>query len=125
TLPPAWPRHQVIDTTHEFFKHLREIATPTYRPTDDHILLSRVRTTGIVEESYTIKKHTYTMFDVGGQRNERKKWIHCFDGVHAVIFVAALSEFDQYLFEDESQNRMVRCDSLLSWPAWFLLMSPD
>jgi hypothetical protein len=31
----------------------------------------------------------------GGQRNERRKWIHCFENVTAVIFVAALSEYDQ------------------------------
>lgn len=46
------------------------------------------------------------MFDVGGQRNERKKWIHCFEGVHAVIFVAAISEYNQVLFEDPLMNRM-------------------
>jgi len=45
--------------------------------------------------------------DVGGQRNERKKWIHCFQGVTAVIFCVALSEYDQKLFEDNSQNRMI------------------
>ena len=44
-------------------------------------------------------------FDVGGQRNERRKWIHCFDNVHAVVFVASLSEFDQTLYEDETKNR--------------------
>jgi hypothetical protein len=48
------------------------------------------------------------MYDVGGQRNERKKWIHCFEGVDAVIFVAAISEYDQKLFEDSTKNRMVR-----------------
>ena len=33
--------------------------------------------------------------DVGGQRNERRKWIHCFEGVTALIFVTAISEYDQ------------------------------
>ena len=47
------------------------------------------------------------MVDVGGQRNERKKWIHCFEGVTAVIFVAAISEYDQVLYEDGQTNRMV------------------
>lgn len=46
------------------------------------------------------------MFDVGGQRSERKKWIHCFENVTAVIFLAAMSEFDQVLVEDDSVNRM-------------------
>lgn len=34
----------------------------------------------------------YRLFDVGGQRNERRKWIHLFEGVTAVIFCAAISE---------------------------------
>jgi hypothetical protein len=55
------------------------------------------------------------MYDVGGQKNERKKWIHCFDNVHAVMFVAALSEYDQALFEDETENRMVDAIQLFKW----------
>ena len=46
------------------------------------------------------------MYDVGGQRNERKKWIHCFDNVTAIIFVAAASEYNQVLVEDGTTNRM-------------------
>jgi hypothetical protein len=40
------------------------------------------------------------MFDVGGQRSERKKWIHCFENVTAVLFVVAISGYDQCLAED-------------------------
>lgn len=47
------------------------------------------------------------MFDVGGQRNERKKWMHCFEGVTALLFVGVLSEYNLQLFEDEKTNRMV------------------
>lgn len=46
------------------------------------------------------------MLDVGGQRSERRKWIHCFDCVTAVLFCASLNEYDQTLREDDSQNRM-------------------
>jgi len=46
------------------------------------------------------------MVDVGGQRNERKKWMHCFEGVTALLFVAAVSEYDQMLYEDENVKRM-------------------
>lgn len=43
----------------------------------------------------------FRMFDVGGQRSERKKWIHCFEGVTAIIFCVALSDYDLVLAEDE------------------------
>jgi len=46
------------------------------------------------------------MFDVGGQRSERKKWIHCFENVTAIIFLVAISAYDQVLVEDETVNRM-------------------
>lgn len=46
-----------------------------------------------------------SMFDVGGQRSERKKWIHCFENVTSIIFCVALSEYDQVLLEESSQVR--------------------
>lgn len=46
------------------------------------------------------------MVDVGGQRNERKKWIHCFQDVTAIIYVVAISEYDLKLEEDLTTNRM-------------------
>ncbi|ETO19572.1 guanine nucleotide binding protein [Reticulomyxa filosa] len=49
------------------------------------ILLVRKRTTGIVEEHFTINLTHFHIFDVGGQRNERKKWIHCFENVCAFV----------------------------------------
>ena len=45
------------------------------------------------------------MFDVGGQRSERKKWIHCFEGVTAIVFCVALSAYDLMLAEDEEMVR--------------------
>ena len=44
----------------------------------------------------------FRLFDVGGQRSERKKWIHCFEDVTAIIFCVAMSEYDQVLHEDET-----------------------
>jgi guanine nucleotide-binding protein G(i) subunit alpha len=46
------------------------------------------------------------MIDVGGQRCERKKWIHCFEGVQCIIFVTSLSEYNQKCYEDDETNRM-------------------
>jgi len=72
----------------------------------------RVRTTGIVSTEFLVDDVKFQMFDVGGQRNERKKWIHCFENVTAVLFVAAISEYDQALFEDESVNRITEALTL-------------
>jgi len=111
----SWGRrseYQVIETTKTYFDKIRQIASYGYIPTKDDVLLARVRTSGIVEERYVIEETTFEMYDVGGQRNERKKWIHCFDEVNAVIFVAALSEYDQMLFEDDHTNRMVEALTL-------------
>lgn len=66
----------------------------------------RVRSTGIEEAEFKFKDIKFRMVDVGGQRSERRKWIHCFDGVNAIIFCVALSEYDQVLREDDNQNRM-------------------
>jgi guanine nucleotide-binding protein G(i) subunit alpha len=70
------------------------------------VLRSRVKTTGITETTFIIGELTYRMFDVGGQRSERKKWIHCFENVTTILFLVAISEYDQLLFEDETVNRM-------------------
>ena len=97
---------QVQDSLKYYIENIDRIAQSNWSPTDADILRSRVRTTGIQEETYIIDKDEFAMFDVGGQRNERKKWIHCFDQVTAVIFVAAISEYNQVLFEDNSMNRV-------------------
>lgn len=49
----------------------------------------------------------FRLIDVGGQRSERRKWIHCFEGVTAVVFLAALSEYNQNLVESENEVRFL------------------
>ena len=108
-------KFQLPDSSDYFFNKVKEIsADGDYLPNVKDVLRVRIRTSGIVEEVYTIQKVTFVMFDVGGQRNERKKWIHCFDGVQAIIFVAAISEYDQALFEDRETNRMTEALNLFA-----------
>jgi GTPase SAR1 family protein len=126
----VWTRrseYQIIDSVQYYFNRLDTIKMPDYLPDKDDILYSRVRTSGIITESYVIDGTTFEMYDVGGQRNERKKWIHCFEDVTAIIFVAALSEYDQKLFEDASANRMVspQSDPLDPSPSPLTFLSPS
>jgi len=99
-------KYQLNDSASYFFEKIEEISKPDYLPSVQDILHARVRTTGLVESEFVIDHNRFHMFDVGGQRNERKKWIHCFQGVTAVIFVAAISAYNQVLFEDEEVNRL-------------------
>lgn len=105
-------QYQLHDSAPYYFASIDRIMAPDYLATEQDILHSRVRTSGIVEEAYIIDSVPFVMYDVGGQRNERKKWIHCFDDVTAVIFVAAMSEYDQVLYEDSSQNRLMEALNL-------------
>ncbi|KAG8761080.1 guanine nucleotide-binding protein subunit alpha [Serendipita sp. 396] len=97
---------QLNDSATYYFNSIERMANPNYLPTDQDILRSRVKTTGITETTFRVGELTYRLFDVGGQRSERKKWIHCFENVTALVFLVALSEYDQMLYEDESVNRM-------------------
>jgi guanine nucleotide-binding protein subunit alpha len=81
-------------------EHIVRLFKPSYLPTNQDILRTRLRTTGICESLFNLGNYTYRMVDVGGQRSERKKWIHAFDNVQAVLFVAAISGYDQVLVED-------------------------
>ena len=72
-------KYQLNDSTKYFIERVADIQKIGYLPTAQDVLRSRVRTTGIVETSFVIDDNTFKMFDVGGQRNERKKWIHCFE----------------------------------------------
>ncbi|GMT10833.1 hypothetical protein PFISCL1PPCAC_2130, partial [Pristionchus fissidentatus] len=115
--------YQLIDSAAFFLDNVSRIAEPGFRPTEQDILFSRVATTGVVEVKFKIKELDFRVFDVGGQRSERRKWIHCFDNVESIIFITAISEYDQVLFEDETTNRMIESMQLFNSicnSSWFL-----
>lgn len=99
-------KYQVLESLNYFLPKLDSLIDRHYEPSQQDLVYTRIRTTGITESNFAINGVSFRLLDVGGQRNERKKWIHCFEGVTAVLFVAALSEYDQTLYEDEHVNRM-------------------
>lgn len=96
----------LVDSTSYFLSNVGRIATPGYVPTQEDILRTRKKTSGIFDFRFEMGGLNIHMFDVGGQRSERKKWIHCFDNVTLIIFCVALSEYDQVLLEENTQNRL-------------------
>lgn len=91
-----------------FCNDLDRIWAKGYVPDDQDLLRSRLRTTGITETIFDLGQLTYRMFDVGGQRSERKKWIHCFENVNCLLFLVAISGYDQCLVEDKDGVSLLR-----------------
>ncbi|TPX45998.1 hypothetical protein SeLEV6574_g03492 [Synchytrium endobioticum] len=120
------PDYYVIDSAPYFFENIQRIAEPGYTPSEQDVLRSRNKTEGMLETWFTMGTLRIHMFDVGGQRSERRKWIHCFENVTSIIFCVALSEYDQTLLEEPTQNRMMESLTLFESVVnsrWFLRTS--
>ncbi|KAH9254614.1 hypothetical protein BASA81_007371 [Batrachochytrium salamandrivorans] len=112
-----WKRRnelQIQDSLAYFIGELNRVCQVGYLPSVEDVIRIRTRTTGIVEEELEIDNVPFLITDVGGQRNERKKWIFAFDDVHAIVFVAAINEYNSKLFEDKQVNRLDEALQLFS-----------
>ena len=116
---------QFADNLIYFYGRIDAVMSPEYMPTSADIVHIRSCTTNVVEHRFSMHGKELQIYDVGGQRNQQKKWIHMFDDVTAVIFVVSLNEFDEYLAEDLNMNAMK--ESLRVWKKvihspWFIDM---
>ncbi|XP_062836602.1 guanine nucleotide-binding protein G(olf) subunit alpha isoform X1 [Anolis carolinensis] len=98
--------YQLIDCAQYFLERIDSVSMPDYTPTDQDLLRCRVLTSGIFETRFQVDKVNFHMFDVGGQRDERRKWIQCFNDVTAIIFVVACSSYNMVIREDNNTNRL-------------------
>lgn len=105
------------DSAEYFFGRMQEVKLydSSFIPTMQDVLRCRVRTTGILETKFEstasgneddTKRTTFHIFDVGGQRNERRKWMHLFEDVTAMFYISSLTGYSEKLYEDNSINRM-------------------
>ncbi|KAI0684627.1 guanine nucleotide binding protein, alpha subunit [Cytidiella melzeri] len=93
-----------------------------YVPIEQDIVHTRARTIGITETVFNLRENEMLMVDVGGQKSERRKWIHCFQDVTSILFLVSLSRYDQCLIEDKDANQMQ--DTMTIWDSichsqWF------
>lgn len=92
-----------------FLDDLERITEPSYSPTDDDILRTRLRTLGCSETRFKVEEGpdkglTWAVYDVGGARYQRASWVPYFEDVRTIIFVAPVGHFDQFLEEAPSIN---------------------
>ncbi|KAG7444476.1 G-protein alpha subunit [Guyanagaster necrorhizus] len=107
-------RHLKLDEAGSFFlDNLMRITEPDYMPIMDDILNVRVQTLGVIEHSFPINiggtVYDWKLYDVGGaliMRWKRHAWVPYFEDATAIIFLAPISAFDQYLEEDPRTNRI-------------------
>uniref|UniRef100_A0A671SR73 Guanine nucleotide-binding protein subunit alpha n=1 Tax=Sinocyclocheilus anshuiensis TaxID=1608454 RepID=A0A671SR73_9TELE len=103
---------QLSDSTKYYLDDIDRISVAFYLPTIQDILRVRIPTTGVIEYIFDLQTVIFRMVDVGGQKSERRKWIHCFENVTSIIFLVALSEYDQVLYECANENRMEESKAL-------------
>eukprot|EP01084_Bolivina_argentea_P261128 441160_1 len=106
--------YQIHDNVDYFMNNIKRMYGTMYEPIFEDYLRIQTRSTGwstqIIEaDTLTtgFDKQTFTIYEPGGTRSERKKWYKIMDNIHALIYVVALSEYDLLCFEDHTTNRLV------------------
>lgn len=99
-------KFQLETSAEYYFEIVDKLKDRMYKCSDQDILKGRIKTTGISEHEFRVKGSILKLLDAGGQRSERRKWIHHFLNVNAIIFVVAVLEYDQTLYEDARVSRM-------------------
>jgi len=97
---------QLHAAAHYFMENTLRFSSSDFSPTEEDILQAREVTSGIKETKVVSPDGRETIFiDVGGQRSERRKWLHVFDNCTAVVYVVDLNGYCQLLEEDNKTNR--------------------
>ncbi|KAJ3244590.1 hypothetical protein HDU77_009825 [Chytriomyces hyalinus] len=98
---------RLLDSCAYWMKHRARICMEAYVPTQEDILNMRIMTINVTETKFVVRGSKWAVYDVGGQRTERKKWAQHFDDVHAIIYVCPVSGYDQVINEDAKTNQVL------------------
>ncbi|OQV18212.1 Guanine nucleotide-binding protein G(s) subunit alpha [Hypsibius exemplaris] len=98
---------QLPDNSKYFLDRTSEIRRPDYVPSEQDVLRVRIQSSKSMETIFTVDNVRYNMFDVAGQRDQRGKWLQCFNNITAIFFVVPASGYNLVLQDsEEGTNRL-------------------
>ncbi|KAJ5073655.1 guanine nucleotide-binding protein alpha-4 subunit-related [Anaeramoeba ignava] len=107
-------KFQINDSASYFFDNIERISKPDYLPTNEDVIRARSTTRSIQEAQFEVFNFKFRLVDVGGQQNERRKWISLFDDSSSIIFFVSLIDYCLQLREDPRKNRLVEALDLFA-----------
>ncbi|KAI8894540.1 guanine nucleotide binding protein, alpha subunit [Globomyces pollinis-pini] len=94
-----------------FFDKLEQVLNSNYVMSQEDILLMRSVTQHISDNVFEIPVNSNKLklhfYDVSGLKYHRKHWVAYFENIQLIVFLVAISSYDQVLSEDKDVNRMV------------------
>lgn len=105
----------LLDRDLYFMTETRRIFNNKYMPIEKDILYCKTETFGLSESKIQKCCQEWLLIDTCGRKEERKNWIHCFEKVHAVLYVIGLNEYVM----NEKFNESIKLLSQLSSAVWF------
>eukprot|EP00465_Bigelowiella_longifila_P007217 CAMPEP_0185279206 /NCGR_PEP_ID=MMETSP1359-20130426/62942_1 /TAXON_ID=552665 /ORGANISM="Bigelowiella longifila, Strain CCMP242" /LENGTH=278 /DNA_ID=CAMNT_0027874007 /DNA_START=137 /DNA_END=973 /DNA_ORIENTATION=- len=89
-----------------FLDKVRDIAHKDYVPAVEDIVRCRQRTVGHIECKIEYQGMDCSVFDLGGQWDERRSWLPFINKCSSILFVVDTSSYDEFLQEDSKRNKM-------------------
>ncbi|MCL4138513.1 UNVERIFIED_CONTAM: hypothetical protein GTU68_015506 [Idotea baltica] len=98
------------ESTAYYLSSITRLSKEPFIPSQEDVLRLRLPTSETTVNDFANDGWTFRITDIGGQRGSRRRWVRIFDGINAIIFLAALSEYDQVWHiedeEEEGKNRL-------------------
>ncbi|VDD83895.1 unnamed protein product [Mesocestoides corti] len=97
---------QAADSSNYFFSSLERLIHNNFVPSEDDMLHIKCGSCGIAEETITHVGDSFRFICVFTNRSSIKKWVHFFEEVDAIIFIASLVNYDEPLIHDPEKLRL-------------------
>jgi guanine nucleotide-binding protein G(i) subunit alpha len=106
-------------TPPSFFEEIGRITASDYIPTEADILRSHKGIHSVSEHRFMMDELSIHLIDVGTQRCERRKWIHQFEDITAILYVVDLACYDQVVSSHNAMMEQIQLFDSVVNSKWF------